>query len=194
MANKKDIPVFRLVVNDLKEDSGVDFVSFVEHPAIEQDFFAFSKDTDSFKFKADPQRRIVTGPMMIADTPIYRFDEQTKQEFLVVFDKQTIEKIAHRFFKKSNSNNVNVDHSETKDGVYLFESIITDKERGTLAPKGFAKVPEGSWFGSYKVENNEVWQSVLDGKFKGFSIEGYFDMIELKMSKPDAVDLAFKDL
>jgi hypothetical protein len=79
MAKKKDkLPVYKLVVNEFKDDSGVDFVSFVDYPAIEEDFFAFSKD---FKFKADPERRIVTGAMMVADKPIYRFDEQTQEEY-----------------------------------------------------------------------------------------------------------------
>lgn len=192
---KKDLPVYRLVVNEFNEESGVDFVSLVEHPAIEQDFFAFSKDSPnkSFQFKADPSRRIVTGPMMLTDTPIYRFDQESGQEFYVVFDKATVEKIAHKFFKKSKSNNVNIDHSEKVDGVYLFESIITDNQRGTVAPKGFPKVPEGSWFGSYKIENEDVWQSVLNKTFKGFSIEGYFDTLEMKMSR-DEVDIAFEDL
>ena len=47
-------------------------------------------------------------------------------------------------------------------------------------PKGYDEAPEGSWFISMKVENNEVWQSVKDGTFKGFSVEGVFDQAEEK--------------
>ncbi|MAG26067.1 hypothetical protein CMI47_10855, partial [Candidatus Pacearchaeota archaeon] len=41
-------------------------------------------------------------------------------------------------------------------------------------PKGFEKVPNGSWWGSLRVENNEVWELVKNGKVKGFSVEGMF--------------------
>ena len=41
-------------------------------------------------------------------------------------------------------------------------------------PKGFSELPEGSWFGSFRVENDDVWQQVKDGDFKGFSVEGLF--------------------
>jgi hypothetical protein len=41
--------------------------------------------------------------------------------------------------------------------------------------KGFEDVKEGSWFGSFKVENEEVWNMIKDGKVKGFSVEGIFN-------------------
>jgi len=41
--------------------------------------------------------------------------------------------------------------------------------------KGFENVPDGSWFGSFKVDNDEVWQLIKDGKVKGFSVEGVFN-------------------
>jgi hypothetical protein len=65
----------------------------------------------------------------------------------------------------------------------MYESFITDSERGILAPKGFPKVPEGSWFASYKVDNDDVWAKVLDGSFKGFSVEGVFNKQLVKMDK-----------
>ena len=182
-----ELPIYKLVLKD--SDEGVDMVSFVDAPAIEQDFFAFSEQS---KFKVDPKRRIVTGAMMLPDTPIYRNDG--KEEFMVMFDKSTIEKVAQKFFKKGNSNNVNTDHNEVVKGVYLYESFITDKSRGIQPPKGYPKVPEGSWFGSYKVENPDVWDKVLDGSFKGFSIEGFFEKELQTMSKMDEVDILFKDL
>jgi hypothetical protein len=172
------LPVYKLVINDT-EESGVDIISFVDSPAIEQDFMVFSSKELDYSFKTDPTRRIVTGAMMLADTPIYR--NQGGEEFMVVFDKQTIEKIAQKFFKQGNGNNVNVMHTTDVSGVSLFESFITDSQRGIQAPKGYPKVPEGSWFGSYHITNNEVWASVLDGTFKGFSVEGVFNKVPVKM-------------
>ena len=189
----KKLPLYKLVLTD--EDEGVDYVSFVDSPVIEQDFFAFAKEEDNqllTKFKVDPKRRIVMGAMMLPDIPIYR--NNGKEEFMVVFDKQTIEKVAQKFFKKGLSNNVNVDHSQKVEGVHLYQSFITDKETGVQAPKGYPKVPEGSWFGAYKVENDAVWQSVLNGTFKGFSIEGLFNKQPVKMSILEEVEYLFKDI
>jgi hypothetical protein len=37
---------------------------------------------------------------------------------------------------------------------------------------------------SMKVDNDEVWQDVKDGKVKGFSIEGYFaDKLEMSLEQ-----------
>lgn len=41
--------------------------------------------------------------------------------------------------------------------------------------KGFEDVTDGSWFGSFYVENPEVWNNIKDGFLKGFSVEGVFD-------------------
>ena len=36
-------------------------------------------------------------------------------------------------------------------------------------------VPKGTWMGTVKVNNNEIWNEyVKTNKVKGFSIEGYF--------------------
>jgi len=112
---------------------------------------------------------------MVADLPIYRRD--TTGEYYAVFDKPTIEQIVVRFFKQGKQNNVNEMHSPTQKvgGMTMFESMIIDTTRGVSAPSGFQSAPDGSWFGSFKVDNDELWQQVKDGTFKGFSVEGFFD-------------------
>ena len=59
-------------------------------------------------------------------------------------------------------------------GVFVCESIFLDKERGAKAHDGFTQEADGSWFISMKVENDEIWNQVKEGQFKGFSIEGRF--------------------
>lgn len=172
----KKLPIYKLVIKEDDEKSGVNFVALVDEPAIQTDFFYFNKN---FKFAADAERRIITGPLMIADLPIYR-RHAYMGEFYVVFDKTQIERIAMKFMKNGFGDNVNQMHDASRkvDGVYLFESFITDKQRGIQAPTQFGNVPEGSWFGSYKVDNEDVWNNFIKtGEFKGFSVEGAFDMI-----------------
>ena len=128
----------------------------------------------------DEEERIITGPLMLADTPIYRNDGNG--EYYVVFTKDTIKKIAQKYFKKGYQNNVNLQHDsgQVKDGITMFESWIVDEKRGIKPMKGFEDVNDGSWFGSFKVENDDVWQMVKDGKVKGFSVEGIFNYVKDK--------------
>lgn len=158
------------------DESGVSFVALVDDPAIKRNWFAFNDQ--QFKFKADSDRRIITGALMIADLPIYRASKE-KGEYYVTFPPTTIEQIVQKFFKQGNTSNVNKMHDSEKqvDGVYMFESFIVDSTRGIKAPEGFAGITEGSWIGSYKVENEDVWQNFIKtGEFQGFSVEGMFDM------------------
>jgi len=97
----------------------------------------------------NPEQKIVTGPLMIADLPIYRRDAD--EEYYVTFSAAEIKKIVQRFFKKGYQSKVNVEHSTPVDGVFMFESYIIDREKGIMPPKGFEEVSDGSWFGSFKV-------------------------------------------
>lgn len=123
----------------------------------------------------DEDQRIISGALIIADKKIYRRDDTG--EYYVYFPKETVKDIALKFFKKGYQKNVNLMHSEGMqvDGITMFESWITDKERGIMPMKGFEDVPDGSWFGSFKVENEEVWNMIKEGKVKGFSVEGIFN-------------------
>ena len=120
----------------------------------------------------NPEQKIVTGPLMIADLPIYRRDAD--EEYYVTFSAAEIKKIVQRFFKKGYQSKVNVEHSTPVDGVFMFESYIIDRDKGIMPPKGFEEVSDGSWFGSFKVENEKIWEEVKAGTFKGFSVEGLF--------------------
>lgn len=123
----------------------------------------------------DEEERIISGALMLADTPIYRNDGNG--EYYVVFTKDTIKKIAQKYFKKGYQNNVNLQHDSgmVQDGVTMFESWIVDEKRGVKPMQGFEDVKDGSWFGSFKVENDEVWNLIKEGKVKGFSVEGIFN-------------------
>lgn len=123
----------------------------------------------------DEEERIISGPLMLADTPIYRYD--SSGEYYVVFTAETIKKIAQKYFKKGYQSNVNLmhDNGQVVDGVTMFESWIVDEKRGIKPMKGYEDVKDGSWFGSFKVENDDVWTMVKDGKVRGFSVEGMFN-------------------
>ncbi|CAB4178166.1 Phage-like element PBSX protein, XkdF [uncultured Caudovirales phage] len=173
MEKPDKLPIYKIVLSE--EEMGAEYVALVDSPAIRLNWIAFKEE---FKYKfveTDSDKRIICGPLMIPDQPIYRFSE-TKGEHMVVFDKNTIEQIRERFFKNKNTSNVNEMHDSNKivEGVYMIESFIVNKSKGMTAPIGFEEVPEGTWMASYKVDNEEVWNKVKSGEFKGFSIEGTF--------------------
>ena len=168
-----DVPVYKLTIKEDDINSGVDFIALVDSPAILRNFLAFAKHE---KFVANEEKRVVTGPLMIPEIPIYRRDEGG--EFYVVFGRDTIYQIAQKFMKELRNDKVNQMHQPDQkvEGVYMFESFIINSERGINTPKGFEHLPDGTWFGSYKIDNDEVWQQVKDGTFNGFSVEGFFEM------------------
>ena len=168
------LPVYKLDINEWDEETGLDFVSLVEAPAIQKDFIAFAEITQRFAIQ-DEEKRIVTGAAMIADLPIYRRDD-IRGEYYVVFDKESIFKIAKKWARSNQYNSVNAHHkTPIADGVSLFESYIIDRQRGVMPPMGFEEVADGSWFVSYLIDNEDVWSKVKSGEFKGFSVEGVFD-------------------
>jgi hypothetical protein len=187
MSKPKKLPIIKALVSDNIEDEvGVSAVALVDRPAIMADFMAFSADQggdtwapvwQTFKDKED--RHIVTGPLMIADLPIYR--KMNGKEFYVVYESDTIYKMVQKFFKKGYQSQVNFMHDGIPvEGITLFESFIVDKSRGVQPLKGFEKIPAGSWFGSFIVENAEAWEKIKAGEFKGFSIEGLFTLVGLE--------------
>lgn len=165
-----------LIKYTLHEDYAEEFqIALVDEPAIESDWQKFNKQ-QQFKIQNE-EKRIVSGYAMIADKKIPRWDDKKNQGFLVVFDKEAITDIALKFFKNGLNNQTNEMHQTNQfaEGVWVFESIIIDRERGTLAPNGFKQEADGSWFISMKVDNDEVWEKVKSGEYKGFSIECRFN-------------------
>ena len=49
--------------------------------------------------------------------------------------------------------------------------------------KGYEDLPDGTWFGSMYVENEDAWAEVKNGTFRGFSVEGDFSYL---IPKPTA--------
>jgi len=141
-------------------------------------------DGDKFsthqKFKiVNEDERIVTGCLMESDLLIYRMNE-TMGEHYVKFSADTIKQIAIKWAKQKFQTNVNLMHdaNQSVKDVTMFESWLVDMKRGVQPMKGFEDVADGSWFGSFYVENDEVWQQLKDGTFRGFSVEGLFDYTE----------------
>jgi len=164
---------------ELTNGTELDFqVALVDSPAIESDFLAFKKN-QQFKVISE-DKRIISGFFMMAEKPIYRRDDDGR-EYYVKFTADSIRTIQEQFQINKLSNQVNENHNTDKfiDGVYVLETFIVDESRGVSVSKEmYGEYSDRSWFGSMKIENDQVWESVKNGTFKGFSVEGIFDKSE----------------
>ena len=180
-----DLP---LIEFKLSEDvEGLQAIALVDTSAIGLNYQAFA----NHKFEViNEDKRIVMGAAMIPDLPIYRRDE--RGEYYAIFKKETIKALVQKLFKENKHNNFNEQHNAFKilDGVYIYQSFITDAELGISAPSGFENVADGTWFIAAKVENDEAWAKVKkEGLLKGFSVEGVFDLEPYKFKKMNKINL-----
>lgn len=170
--------LFNIVLGDAE---GIQKMSLVEMPAVESDFLAFDKQ-QPMKFSIDEEKHLVLGVALRADFPIYRYDSRLG-EYYVNFSSEVIEELYQKFLIDGHFADVNLEHNKDVGGVHLVQSFIKDPEKG-IDPVGFDDIARGSWFVMYKIDNEEVWKEVKEGKFKGFSVEGLFQ-IELAKDELD---------
>jgi hypothetical protein len=58
----------------------------------------------------------------------------------------------------------------------MVQYFIKDTDAG-VNPTGFEEIADGSLFAEFHIVNDEVWEQVKDGTFKGYSLEGVFDLV-----------------
>jgi len=178
------LPVYQFIIDDSQE-SGVKAISLVDDPAIQSFFIAFDNQKPKQKFfKSEEFEQVVFGIALQPDLPIYRVDNLTGEEYYGVFSKDTIKQIVQKFHKEMQSNKVNLMHnSQTYIDAYMFSDYIVDSELQLedLKKKGITDARIGSWVVAYKIEDKEVFNAVLDGNFKGFSVECFLDMVLMPM-------------
>lgn len=149
-------------------------VSLVEDPAIESNFIALSKQQSSIKL--ENEKRLLIGAALVPNKPIYR--NVNGNEFYISFDETTIEKLAQDFLANDYQHNITVAHQEDVEDVVVVESWIKTSENDKSVSYGLNE-PIGTWFIGMKVNNDEIWQRVKDGFYKGFSIEAVVGLDEL---------------
>lgn len=183
--------LIELIIDTEMELSGIDAISIVENPAIEENWIALNEQPKEYRFaEVDKEKKIIMGAMLVPDKPIYRRDEENG-EYYIYFSQDTIRKCMEMFFQNGNQSNATFEHQESIKGLTVVESWIvedTEKDKSNLYN---LNVPVGTWMGTIKVENEVIWKDYIKtGKVKGFSIEGYFaDKAKLPLSKIDQVDL-----
>lgn len=164
---EKKLPLYKIKVNP-NDESGVYMVSLVDEPAIEENWIKLSKQVE-IKFSANKDKQLLYGPMLIPNKMIYRRDENG-YEYNIMFDEDTIELIAEKFKKNKLNDQFNFQHSDVTVNAFLKEDWIV--ENPDKSSKYGFDLPNGTWFGAVKVEDEDFWNKyVKDGEVKGFSVE-----------------------
>ena len=163
--------LIELILDD-DEAIGVEAISVVENPAIESDFIALQNQEIKLA-EIDKEKRLLMGALLIPKKPIYR--KNGEDEYYIFFSEKTVQKASQLYLQNGNQSEATLEHKDQLKGLTLVESwIVEDKQKDKTALYGL-DVPVGTWMGSVKVENDDVWNDyVKSGKVKGFSIEGYF--------------------
>tara|TARA_R110000765_G_scaffold219624_1_gene323738 strand:- start:719 stop:1321 length:603 start_codon:yes stop_codon:yes gene_type:complete len=180
------------LILDENQEIGVEAISVVENPAIEEDFVALK--SQEFKLaEVDKERRILMGALLIPNKPIYR--RSGDDEYYIYFSKETVLKASQMYLMQGNQNNSTLEHQYKIEGLTLVESWLVEDKVHDKSVKYGMDLPLGTWVGSVKVNNDKIWNEfVKTGKVKGFSIEGYFAD---KMERPKEEvkeDLSKEDL
>lgn len=167
------IPVYDAIISD--EETGMFKISLVDDPAVMSNFQAFDA-TRKMQLYAiqDEEKRLVRGCIMRADFPIYRRDERMG-EYYIIYKADTIRVMAEKYLAESRQNDVNAMHQgEDLPDIYMVQYFI--KGDG-IQVDGFDECADGSLFGEFHVTNDDVWAEIKAGTYKGFSLEGVFDLV-----------------
>lgn len=154
-------------------DDGLDLISLVNSPAMKSTFIALSDQSvsDSVKIHLNEEKKIITGVAMRPNFPIYR--KENGREFYMQFSADEIERAVYKFMREGRTMKVNIEHSQDQeeiDGIWMIESFILSENHRIGYPQ-FDDIEPGSWVVSYKVDNDDVWNDIKDGKLRGFSIQ-----------------------
>ena len=166
--------IIELVIDENEEFSGIEAISVVESPAIEEDFIAL-KDQEQIRLaEVSKEKRLLMGAALIPEKPIYR--KSGDHEFYIYFSKDTVAKASQMFLKRGNQSQATLEHTEQKlSGMTIVESWLVEDEVHDKSRKYGLDMPVGTWMVAMKVDNDDIWNNyVKEGKVKGFSIEGYF--------------------
>ena len=176
--------IVELLLDEESLQAGIQAISVVESPAIEEDFVALKDEQPKIELKTiDKEKRILMGAALIPNKPIYR--RSGEDEYYIYFSQDTVRKASELFFINGNQNKATLEHQMDVQGTSVVESWIIEGEQDKSRMYGM-DLPVGTWMVSMKILNDELWEGyVKSGKVKGFSIEGYFvDKVEASKQDP----------
>ena len=170
-----------------KGGKGVFAISLVKDPATTEHFVAMSTESKLIKMaKVDEEQRIVMGLVLQPNQLIPRYNEETDEEYNIVFSAETIKDLSQNFFKSNSQSNSKLEHSESIENITFVESWIVENSKVDKSANFGMSYPKGSWVATMKIDNDEIWNDyVKTGKVQGFSVAVFVMKDEEKVQLPD---------
>jgi hypothetical protein len=166
---------YKMFIDEEDQESGVFAISLVENPAIESNWVYLSKHYKIELAAANADKQLLIGPVLIPNKEIPRIDQETGEEYNIVFDEAVIEKAAQLFLQRQYNNSSTLEHNAPLSDISFVESwIVADPNADKTNAYGLS-YPKGTWVVMAKVNNMDIWDNfVKTGKVAGFSLEGLF--------------------
>jgi len=183
MEEEQEIPLVELFIDEENIDDGVQAISLVEFPAIEENFVALNKHQVEFK-TINEEKRIIVGLALVPNKKIYRRNRD--YEYNIMFSEQTVRKASEIYLKNLRNNNTTLDHNNLTTGVSVIESWVVEDENMDKSKLYGLNSVRGAWVVTMKVDNDKVWEDIKAQKYLGLSIEGMFSDNVEEMSKKDS--------
>ena len=187
--------IVELLIDEEAALSGIEAISIVDKPAIDEKFIALKSEKKIQLAEVDAEKKILMGAALVPDKNIFRQDEE--DGYYIYFSKDTVRQASELFLVRGNQNKSTLEHQADLHGLSVVESWIIEDELHDKSRKYGMDLPLGTWRESMKVNNDDVWENyVKTGLVSGFSIEGYFtDSIDLSsdlISEEDATEILVK--
>lgn len=178
----EELDTIELFIDEENINDGVQAISLVESPAIEEHFVALSEHKVEFK-AIDDEKRIIVGLALVPNKKIYRRSKD--YEYNIMFSEQTVRKASEIYLKNLRNHNTTLEHNNLTTGVCVIESWVVEDSKMDKSNLYGLNAVKGAWVVTMKVDNDDVWKDIKEQKYLGLSIEGMFsDKVE-DMSKKD---------
>ena len=193
--------VYQITRND--NSPNVFGISLVATPAMESNYVMLSKDrTDNLtieekidlskqndvKFsKISEEKRLLMGLVLEPNKLIYRYDQQTQEEYYITVSAETILELQQDYIKKSNQNYSTLEHDGKElEGISFTEHwIVEDSKIDKSALHGLS-FKKGSWVTVAKIDNENLWNDYIKtGNVMGFSIDAMVHLEEINLNKQE---------
>ena len=175
-----DRPVYKITIEDAYadgQDLGIEMIAFTSKPAIKVKGMAFNSHVAPMTFSDDVKMRIV-APAMIPMN-IYRFDEDTDEEYDAQFSAEVIEQIHAKFMMNLQNKDIfNLEHdAQEKVPAYILEAWIVDSPETDKAFTTYGiEVPKGTLMLTSQVTDKDYYDKLVESGQVGYSIEGFLGM------------------
>ena len=119
--------IVELILDENDELNGIEAISIVEKPAIEEDFVALKDEQEIELKRIDEDKKILLGPILIPNKPILRKGKE--DNYYIYFSRDTVRKASELYLKNGNQGKSTLEHEHSINGLTLVESWIVEDQK-----------------------------------------------------------------